>query len=176
MPCILCKVEHDLTEEHVFPAFCGGVLTVRGGSCLTCNRDKCSRIEDELANNTRTLRNILEIANRYGEVPKSRVVFQLDNLDIPARRLADGEIVWHDFVAIIPMEDGKTRKHGFFVSPESADKFSDSARKRGEKVDDVPLGRNITILPVSEQTLEFAFSKASRQLAAKTALVALAFE
>jgi hypothetical protein len=149
MPCILCKGERNLTEEHVFPAFCGGVLVVRNGSCLVCNRNKCSGFEDELAASTRTLRNILEIANRYGEVPTSGVAFQFDGFSIPARRHGDGEIVLHNFVATIPLEDGKKQRRGFFIEPEDADRFTENARKRGERVDDVPLGTSLTIVPVS---------------------------
>jgi hypothetical protein len=39
MSCIFCRSNANLTDEHVFPAFMGGELIVKDGSCETCNRD-----------------------------------------------------------------------------------------------------------------------------------------
>ena len=139
MPCIFCRSEQSLTDEHLFPAFCGGVLIVPNASCVACNRDKCSKFENMIAQNTRTLRNILEIADRYGEVPSSKVIFELENLKIPARRTANGEIILQDFVGELPLKDGKKHRRGFFINPKPAQKFFNKERQRGEKVEDIPV-------------------------------------
>ena len=39
MGCLFCRSEEKLTDEHVFPAFMGGELEVRNGSCERCNCD-----------------------------------------------------------------------------------------------------------------------------------------
>jgi hypothetical protein len=39
MGCIFCSGQENLTDEHVFPAFMGGELEVRNGSCTRCNGD-----------------------------------------------------------------------------------------------------------------------------------------
>jgi hypothetical protein len=176
MPCIFCRSEENLTDEHLFPAFCGGVLVVPDAACVACNRDVCSKFENVIAESTRTLRNILEITDRYGQVPTSKVVFELDNLKIPARRTSDGEITFQDFVGEIPLPDGKKQRRGFFANPEPAQKFFNKAKQRGEKVNDRPVPRDLVITPVSQQTIQFAFTQEALLLASKIALVAMAYK
>jgi hypothetical protein len=175
MPCIFCRSTQDLTEEHLFPAFCGGVLTVHDASCGKCNKGKCNKFENRIAAGTRPMRNVLEIEDRYGDVPDSQVTFAFGGLVVPAKRTGDGDILLTDYVAKALSEDGKTIKRGLFRSPETAEKFSEKARKRGERVNDVPVARDLTIEPISEQSIEFAFTPEMKQLVAKIALVGLAY-
>ena len=70
MACIFCRGEEDLTDEHVFPAFMGGELQVRDGSCKTHNA-KFAVDEGVLKAATTPLLNLLQIENRYGVVPNA---------------------------------------------------------------------------------------------------------
>ncbi len=72
MGCIFCASQENLTDEHVFPAFMGGELEVKSGSCNRCNGD-FSDAEAALKEATRPLLNLLKIKNRYGIVPNARV-------------------------------------------------------------------------------------------------------
>lgn len=174
MPCILCHAEKELTEEHVFPAFLGAELVVQDCSCRQCNV-RCGKFEGLVADQTRTLRNLFDIANRYGEVPSAAVTVEAENFRIPARRDADGQVELYDVVTSMQTSDGGKEKRGFFVSEEAANRFLERARKRGEKVEELPPAKDFLMTPVSAQTLEFAFQPPIRQTAAKTALVALAY-
>lgn len=142
MPCIFCGMsDNKLTVEHVFPAFLGGDLVVRDGSCRTCN-GRIGTFEQVLARETRTARQIFEIADRYGDIPHAPVEVQLEGEPwlgaINLLRRADGEIELRDFVLEVRAEDGRPVRHGFFTTNEAAERFIDRARAHGRRVDEVP--------------------------------------
>jgi hypothetical protein len=175
LPCIFCKTDVNLTEEHVFPAFTGSKLVVPAGSCKACN-EKCSRFEGGLANETKTARHIFEIPNRYGEIPSAKVTIEVEGYEIPAKRLPDGEIRRRDFVTETKSEIGKKGKQAFFVSEAAARKFVENSRKRGQKTTELPIPKDLVIKPVSAQNIGFAFGADARRTAAKIALTAVAYE
>jgi hypothetical protein len=179
MPCIYCKTTDHLTEEHVFSAFSGGNIVVKDGSCSKCNGE-CSKFEDKVASATETARHIFEIPNRYGRVPDAAVKIDVQGtklaaVSIDGRRKPGGEIELHDFVMDTKTEDGKKVREGFFVSEEGARKFVERRRARGEKVTEIEAPGEVILVPNSQQTIEFAFSPAARQMAAKIALTSVAY-
>ena len=180
MPCIFCRATENLTDEHVFPAFSGANLVVPNGSCKSCN-NTCSKFEQKLAGELETTRHIFEIQDRYGEVPKLPVAVEVraegaQPVEIRGRRTPEGEIELYDFVSEAKVEDGKKVRHGFFVSAEAAEKFIERSRKRGEKTTELSVPKELALESSAQQTITFAFSYEARQLAAKIALVSLAFQ
>src|ERR1700724_1598353 len=94
MSCIFCRSNANLTNEHVFPAFIGGDLKVRNGSCDRCNRE-FSVAEAALKQAITPLLNLLQIENRDGVVPNAPMTADIRGLDmknLPAFRDANGEI------------------------------------------------------------------------------------
>jgi hypothetical protein len=176
LPCIFCKSEEDLTEEHLFPAFVGGTLTVPDATCTNCNKKRCSSFEDEIARATQPVRHVMGIKNRYREIPDSPVTYQVEDLTLEGKRKPDGDLILRNHVQKAKLEDGRTRTDALFTNVEDAEKFTERALKRGETVTDVPLPKDITIQPVSRQTIQFAFTLAAHQLVSKIALVSIAYE
>ncbi len=178
MPCIFDKSEKDLTDEHVFPAFIGGTLTIKNGSCKKCNAEG-SRFEDKVAAQTKTARHILEVPNRYGKVPSAPVKIEIPETGLApvvGRRKPDGEIQLKDFVATVKTDDGKTIREGFFVTKGSAEKFIEKSRKRGEKVKELDVPKEVSLLSNGRQIIDFAFSPDMRRMVAKIALTAVAHQ
>lgn len=179
MPCIFCRATENLTDEHVFPAFSGANLVVPSGSCKPCN-NTCSKFEQKIAAELETTRHIFEMQDRYGEVPNLPVAVEVRGegtqpVEVRGRRTPEGEIELYDFVSEAKVEDGKKVRHGFFVSAESAEKFLERSRRRGEKTTELGVPKELTLQSSAEQTITFAFTYEARQLAAKIALVSLAF-
>jgi hypothetical protein len=122
------------------------------------------------------MRHVLQIGNRYGRIPSSRITCEVEDLTISGMLRPDGEIELCNTIDSVKLEDGRIHRHAFFTTPEAAEKWSENRRKLGEKISDVPIARDLTIEPVSRQTLEFAFSSEIKQLVAKIALVGLAYK
>lgn len=180
MPCIFCRATENLTEEHVFPAFSGANLVVPNGSCKPCN-NTCSKFEQKIASELETTRHIFDIQDRYGDVPALPVAVEVRGdgaqpVDVRGQRTAEGEIKLYDFVSEAKVEDGKRVRHGFFVSAEAAEKFIERSRRRGEKTTELGVPKELTLQSSAVQTITFAFTYEARQLAAKIALVSLAFQ
>ncbi len=178
MSCIFCGRDDELTDEHVFPAFMGGTLTVPKGSCERCNR-YFSRLEGRLKKDTRPLLNLMKIRNRDGIVPNVPVdasIRDLDMQNLPAFVDGAGEIQLQNTVAKSVNEDGRKIDRGFFLKPEDADKFAKRARARGGKAVERKVPDKIVVDTNYTQGLFFAFSPTTRKMAAKIALSAVAFE
>src|SRR4051794_11796250 len=178
MPCIFGKGEKDLTDEHVFPAFIGGTLTVKNGSCKKCNAE-ASKFEDKVAAQTKTARHIFEVPNRYGLVPSAPVKVEIAETGLApvvGRRQPNGEIQLQYFVATVKTDDGKKVREGFFVTQENAQKFIEKSRKRGEKVTELDVPKEVTLLSSGQQVIDFAFSPDMRRMVTKIALVAVAYQ
>jgi hypothetical protein len=180
MPCIFCRAIENLTEEHVFSAFSGANLVVQQGSCKSCN-NTCSKFEQKIAGELETTRHIFDIQDRYADVPKLRVTVEVrgdgvEPVDVRGRRTPEGEIELYDFVSKTKVEDGRRVRHGFFVSAEAAERFIERSHARGEKTTEPNVPKEVTLVSSATQTITFAFSYEARQLAAKIALVSLAFQ
>jgi hypothetical protein len=180
MPCIFCRATENLSDEHVFPAFSGSDLVVPNGSCKTCNNTCSANFEQKIADQLETTRHIFEIQDRYGVVPKLSVAIEVTgegakSVAVRGQRTVDGDIKLYDFVSKAQIEDGKKVRHGFFVSSEAAEKFIERSQKRGETTTEMGVSKELTLQSSAEQTIIFAFTYEARQLAAKIALVSLAF-
>jgi hypothetical protein len=72
--CLFCGEEHEkLSAEHVFPAALGGNLELRDGVCTKCNND-FSDFERALAKELVPVRLLLNIPDRYGDIPSAEAV------------------------------------------------------------------------------------------------------
>jgi hypothetical protein len=178
MACIFCGSQENLTDEHVFPAFMGGKLIVPNGSCKRCNGD-FGRAEATLKDVTLPLLNLLKIKNRKGIVPSVRLKADIRGLDmknLPAFIDGAGEIKLLDTVTESKTEDGRTIRHGFFLTKEGGDKFVERGRAKGARLIERSVPEQIVIDTGYNQTTQFAFSLEARKVAAKIALSAIALE
>jgi hypothetical protein len=178
MSCIFCRSEGDLTDEHVFPAFLGGDLEVRNGSCDRCNRD-FSVAEAALKQAITPLLNLLQIENRDGVVPNAPMTADIRGLDmksLPAFRDANGEINLSNIVRESTTEDGRKLRQGFFLTKEAGDRFAERGRAKGAQVKELDVPREIVIEAEYKITLPFVGALETRKIAAKIALAAIAFQ
>ena len=178
MPCIFCRSEENLTDEHVFPAFMGGKLEVLKGSCSRCNGE-FAVAEGKLKDATTPLLHLLQIENRYGIVPNATVNAEIRGLDMKNLQGfidVDGQIKLFDRVAETTTEDGRKLRRGFFMTKGAGDKFVERARAKGLEVIEREVPKEIVIEADYTLTMPFAFSVEARKVAAKIALAAIAYE
>lgn len=178
MPCIFCRGEENLTDEHVFPAFMGGKLVVPSGSCECCNSD-FGGAEATIKTATAPLLNLLQIKNRRGVVPSVPLAADIRGLDmknLPAFMDGVGEIQLQDTVKDSVTSEGKVLRQGFFLTRRGGDKFVERALAKGGQVRDGKVPNQIVIEASYTQTTPFAFSLEARKVAAKVALAAIALE
>jgi hypothetical protein len=178
MSCIFCRSNAHLTDEHVFPAFMGGELIVKNGSCETCNRD-FGVAEATLKQAITPLLNLLQIENRDGVVPNAPMTADIRGLDmknLPAFRDANGEINLSNIVRESVTEDGRRLRQGFFLTKEAGDKFAERGRAKGAQVKELGVPPEIVIEAEYKITLPFVSSLEARKIAAKIALTAMAFQ
>ena len=178
MACIFCCSQENLTDEHVFPAFMGGELEVRNGSCKRCNGD-FGVAEAALKEATTPLLNLLKIENRDGIVPNVPLNAEIRGLDLknlPAFMDGEGDIKLKDVVKESTTEDGRKLRQGFFLTKEAGDTFVERARAKGLQVIEREVPHEIVIEANYTQTTPVAFSLEARKVAAKIALAAIAHE
>ena len=178
MGCLFCRSEEKLTDEHVFPAFMGGALEVRNGSCELCNRD-FGVSEAAMKEATTPLLNLLQIENRYNVVPNARLRAEIHGLDLnslPAFMDGDGNINLRDVVTESTSEDGRRLRQGFFLTKEASDRFVERAHAKGFEVTEREVPNEIVIEANYTITVHFVASLHMRRLAAKVALAAIALE
>jgi hypothetical protein len=178
MPCIFCRSQETLTDEHVFPAFMGGKLEVRNGSCERCNRE-FGVAEAAVKEATTPLLNLLQIKNRRGVVPNASLNVEIRGIDLknlPAFMDGKGEINLSDVVRESVTEDGRKLRQGFFLTKEAGDKFAKRALAKGGEVKERVVPQEIVIEADYTLTLPFVGSLEARKVAAKIAMTAIAFE
>jgi len=178
MPCMFCRSEDNLTSEHVFPAFMGGELEVSDGSCSRCNGEFAAW-EGEIKKETALRLHLLQIKNRYGEVPKAKVDVKIRGMEVEGLsglREPDGTINLQNKVQENVKSDGKKHREGFFVSQESAEKFIARARARGEKTTELPVPEEVVYDATFRLTLRFSTSLEVRKVIAKIALASIAYK
>ncbi len=132
---MFCGSQDNLTSEHVFPAFMGGELEVPEGSCSRCNGEFATW-EGQIKKETALLLHLLQIENRYGDVPRAKVDAKIRGMEVEGLsglREPDRTINLHEKVQQKIKSDGKKHREGFFVSQESAEKFIARARARVKK-------------------------------------------
>jgi hypothetical protein len=176
--CIFCRSEADLTREHVFPAFMGGELEVADGSCSRCNGEFATW-EGEIKKETALLLHLLQIENRYGDVPRAKVDVKIRGMEVEGLsglREPDGTINLQDKVQENVKSDGKKHREGFFVSQENAEKFIARAQARGEKTTELPIPEEVVYDATFRLTLRFSVSLEVRKVVAKIALASIAYK
>jgi hypothetical protein len=178
MGCIFCRSEENLTNEHVFPAFMGGELEVRDGSCKTCN-GIFGTAEAAIKDATVPLLNLLKIENRDGKVPNAPLNIEIRGIDmknLPGFMDGAGNIQLRDYVKDVVDDDGKKRRQGFFVTPRGVEKFAEREKTRGGKLIERAVPKDIVIEADYTQGIIFAFTIEARKVAAKIAMAAIAFQ
>jgi hypothetical protein len=178
MACMFCRSEVDLTREHVFPAFMGGELQVPDGSCSRCNGEFAAW-EGEIKKEIALLLHLLQVENRYGDVPRAKVDVKIGGMELEGLsglREPDGSINLREKVQEIVKSDGKKHREGFFVSDESAEKFLARARARDEKTTELPVPEEVVYGATFSLTLRFCASLEARKVVAKIALASIAYK
>jgi hypothetical protein len=178
MACMFCRSEGELTSEHVFPAFMGGELEVPDGSCSHCNGEFATW-EGEIKKETALLLHLLQIENRYGDVPRAKVDVKIRGMELgglSGLREPDGTINLQEKVQESVKSDGKKHREGFFVSQESAEKFIARARARGEKTTELQVPEDVVYDATFTLTLRFCMSLEVRKVVAKIALASIAYK
>lgn len=174
--CIFCRATENLTDEHVFPAFMGGQIVVKDGSCGRCNGEYAV-MEGTLQKEMAPLIHLLRIKNRYGVVRNTNINAEIRGLDMKQLKgfiNAEGQITVFDKVVDWVREDGRQIKSGFFMTS-NAEKFVERVRAKGREVIEREVPEQIVIDAEYTLTLRFAFSVEARKIAAKIALTALAY-
>src|SRR5579862_2023724 len=178
MGCIFCRSKKNLTDEHVFPAFMGGKLVIRDGSCETCNRI-FGVPEAAIKGATIPLLNLLKIGNRRGKVPNAPLKIEIRGMDmknLPGFMDGAGNIQLCDYVKDVVDDDGRKRKQGFFVTQKGGDRFAERGAARGAELIKRDVPKEIIIEAEYTQGIMFSFTLDARKVAAKVALAAIAFE
>jgi hypothetical protein len=175
---MFCRTEENLTDEHVFPAFMGGELEVKKGSCEDCNRH-LGAAEAFVKEATTPLLNLLQIQNRYKVVPNAALKANIRGLDLknlPAFMDGDGNLNLKSTVRESTDEQGRRVRQGFFLTPEEGEKFAARARKKGLQVVDRGVPAQIVVDSGYTIRPHFIASIEARKMATKIALAAIAFE
>lgn len=162
----------------MFPAFMGGELIVKDGSCETCNRD-FGVAEATLKQAITPLLNLLQIENRYGVVPNAPLTAEIRGMDLknlPAFMDGKGEINLSDVVRESVTEEGRKLRQGFFLTKEAGDKFAERGRAKGAEVKEREVPREIVIEAEYKIMLPFVAALETRKVVAKIALTAIAFQ
>ena len=127
--CLFClrvidkrTAEDRLTDEHVFPAALGGVLVVPGSSCTRCNHG-LSKVEQALARELTPLRLLLQIPDRYGNVPHTDATLKTADKEYEGRVKADGTVHPKPIVTEEKGEDGKREFVYRFITDRQREKL-----------------------------------------------------
>src|SRR6185437_8699609 len=177
MPCIFCRSNGKLTDEHVFPAFMGGRLVVKDGSCDRCNRI-FGHAEAAIKDKTTPLLNLLRVKNRKGKVPNAHLHVNIQGLDVqslPAFMDGNGRIRLQDYVRNTVTKDGQNVSQGFFISEAASEKFAAKNKAKGRVIKRA-VPKHIVMEGSYTQDVMFAFSVEARKVAAKIALTGLAYK
>jgi hypothetical protein len=95
--CLFCLREGEgdtvrFTDEHVFPAALGGNVIVKDGSCDGCNHGN-SKFEQALAVELTPIRMLLQIPDRYGNVPHTAATIVTPEKTYDGRVKGDGSVM-----------------------------------------------------------------------------------
>src|SRR5262245_48607772 len=129
---MFCSSPDNLTDEHVFPAFMGGELEVKNGSCVQCNAE-FGLAEAELKDPITPLLNLLPIGNRYDVVPNAQLRANIRGFDLkslPAFIDGKGQIILSDVVRTSVTDEGRLLRQGFFLTREASKRFVERARAK----------------------------------------------
>jgi hypothetical protein len=178
-PCLFClrKANQDgvgFTDEHVFPAALGGNLVVKNGSCDACNHGN-STFEQAFARELTPIRMLLQIPDRYGNVPHAAATLVTDGQIYEGRVKGDGTIVVKPLVTEERNARGEREFVHRFLSDTQKEKLWDLAKKKGQQLIETGPGDAVTAEVHIGGDLVVVGSQEGHRSAAKIAFVGLAY-
>lgn len=178
-PCLFCLREEDpagvdFTDEHVFPAALGGNLVVKGGSCDACNHGN-STFEQALARELTPIRMLLQIPDRYGNVPHTAATLVTRDQTYEGRVKGDGTIVVKPLVTEERNEKGEREFVHRFLTDAQKEKLWELAKKKGQQLIETGPGDPVTAEVHIGGDLVVIGSQEGLRSAAKIAYVGLAY-
>ena len=146
--CLFCLREGEgdavqFTDEHVFPAALGGNLIVKDGSCDACNHGN-SRFEQALAVELTPIRMLLQIPDRYGNVPHTAATIITPGKIYEGRVEGDGTVV---VKPVITEEKNKKGEREFvhrFLTGSQKEKLRAQAKEKGQPLIETGPGDPVT--------------------------------
>lgn len=132
--CIFCLREYDkLTEEHVFPAALGGVLTLKDSVCAECNNG-FSAFEQPLVMELSPIRFLLQIQDRYGEVPQVAATVKTQDKEYQGRVKGDGAVQLKPIVTKVKGSGGVREFLYQFATKRQKEKLRQEAKEKGHQL------------------------------------------
>jgi len=134
--CIFCleeKTSDQLTEEHVFPAALGGVLTVKDSVCAKCNHG-FSKFEQPLAEELAPVRFLLKIKDRRGNIPEVDATAKTPTTEYEARLSENGRLRMKPIVTEIRAEGGKREFLYRYPSEQQKERLRKEAKEKGREL------------------------------------------
>jgi len=175
--CLFClrKGEEDVrwTDEHVFPAALGGNLIVKDGSCDMCNHGN-SKFEQALASELTPIRMLLQIPDRYGNVPQTAATIITPEKAFEGRVKGDGSVVLKPLVTEEKTEKGEREFVHRFLTDAQKKKLREQANKKGEQLIEMGPGDPVTAEVHVGGELMLIGSQKGLRTVAKIAYVGLA--
>src|SRR3989442_1307932 len=129
--CIFCLQEKEiLTDEHVFPAALGGVLALKDSVCAECNNG-FSKFEQPLVAELAPIRLILQIPDRYGEIPQVAATVKVHDKEYAAKVKSDGKVQLKRIVTEVMKSDGSREFVHRFLTERQKERLRQEAREKG---------------------------------------------
>ncbi len=173
--CIFCLEEADnLTDEHVFPAALGGVLTVNQSVCVECNNGS-SMFEQPLATEFAPIRLILQIPDRYGQVPQVPATVRVEEKVYDAKVKGDGKVQLKRIVTEGKTSGGEREFIHQFLTEKQKQKLRQEVRAKGHQFIESGPGNPVQAEVSFGGDLKFIGSPEGLRTASKIAYVGLAF-
>jgi hypothetical protein len=173
--CIFCLKEcEELTDEHVFPAALGGVLVLKDSVCAVCNNG-FSKFEQPLATELTPLRLLLQIPDRYGEVPQADATVKAGDKEYDARVKGDGKVHLKPIVTEIITSEGVKEFWYKFATERQKEKLRQEAKEKGRQFIETGPGKPEQGEVHLGGELEAIGSEAGLRTASTVAYVGLAF-
>jgi hypothetical protein len=131
------------TDEHVFAAALGGNLIVNDGSCDVCNHGN-SKFEQALAGELTPIRMLLQIPDRYGNVPQTAATIVTPEKTYDGRVKGDGSVVVKPIVTEEKNEKGEREFVHRFLTDAQKEKLREQAKKKGKQLIETGPGDPVT--------------------------------
>lgn len=172
--CIFClQDKKQLTEEHVFPAALGGVLTVKDSVCAECNHG-FSKFEQPLARELAPIRFLLKIRDRRGNIPEVAATAKTPTREYEARLKEDGTLRIKPIVTEVATHDGKREFVHQYATERQKEKLRKEAKEKGREFIETKGGEPETAEIHFGGNLELIGASEGFRTAAKIAYVGLA--
>src|SRR5437764_9253119 len=146
--CLFCLHEGKaddvrFTDEHVFPAALGGNLILKYGSCDVCNHGN-SKFEQALAGELTPIRMLLQMPDRYGNVPQTAATIITPEKAYEGRVKGDGNVVVKPVVTEEMNEKGEREFVHRFLTDAQKKKLHEQAKKKGKQLIEMRPGDPVT--------------------------------